>query len=177
MFKYKAEPLSNEAIIDITGQLRKILGCSPRDPLNIIAILEHAMPELYSEFNFVIKHQSEMSIDKHAYTDPETNEIVIREDIYERARSGEGRDRFTIAHEIGHYILHNTNLLKLTRVYPNEKIMPYEDVEWQADAFAGELLCPSSAIIEMDVEMAADYYGVSIQAAKAQKRKAKRCLQ
>ena len=177
MFKYKAEPISNDDIIDITGQLRKVLRCSPTAPLNIVAILEYAMPEIYPEFNFVIKEQNEMRLDKHAYTDPETNEIVIREDIYERARNGEGRDRFTIAHEIGHYILHNTRLLKLTRVYQNEKIKPYEDVEWQADAFAGELLCPMIAIIDMDAETASKYYGVSLQAAKAQKKKSKRCLQ
>lgn len=118
-----------------------------------------------------------MRVDTHAYTDPQTNQIVIRDDIYERARHGEGRDRFTIAHEIGHYILHNTNMITLTRVYPNENVKPYEDVEWQADAFAGELLCPSCAIRNMDILDISRIYGVSVKAATAQKRKALRCFQ
>lgn len=177
MYKYKAEPLSNEIIIDITQQLRKLLRCKPNTPLDIIAILEYAMPELDKNFDFVIKEASEMKLDTHAYTDPQLNQIVIRDDIYERARRGEGRDRFTIAHEIGHYILHNKNIIPLTRVYPNEKIKVYENIEWQADAFAGELLCPSCAIADMDILAISQVYGVSIKAATAQKRKSLRCFQ
>ena len=177
MYKIKAEPLSNDVIIDITQQLRKILGCGLDTPLNIVAILEYAMPQLDKNFNYSIKDKDNMRFDVHAYTDPQTNEIVIREDIYDRSRHGEGRDRFTIAHEIGHYILHNNNMVALTRVFPDEKIKPYEDIEWQADAFAGELLCPSSAITNMPVEKIANYYGVSLQAANAQKRKSLRCSQ
>ena len=177
MYKYKAEPLSNDIIIDLTQQLRKILGCEPNTPLDIVAILEHAMPQLFKDFDFSIREASEMRVDTHAYTDPQTNQIVIRDDIYERARHGEGRDRFTIAHEIGHYILHNTNMIALTRVYPNESVKPYEDIEWQADAFAGELLCPSCAIRNMEILDISLTYGVSVKAATAQKRKALRCFQ
>ena len=177
MYKFKAEPLSNDDIMNLTQQLRKLLRCETNAPLDIVAILEYAMPQLYKDFDFSIREASDMKVDKHAYTELQTNKIVIREDIYERARRGEGRDRFTIAHEIGHYILHNTNLLTLTRVYPNEKVKPYEDVEWQADAFAGELLCPSCAIADMEVNDIANFYGVSVKAATAQKRKALRCFQ
>lgn len=179
MFKYKAEPLSNDDIASLTRQLREILGCPLDASLNIIAILEFAMPQLYSNFDYAIREKKDMKVDSHAYTDPTTNQIVIRDDIYERARKGEGRDRFTIAHEIGHYILHNSSLLALTRVYPNEEVKPYEDVEWQADAFAGELLCPSYALkkSKMTIEQIAKFYGVSLQAAETQKRKALRCFQ
>lgn len=178
MYKLKAEPLSNDDITFITQYLRKQLRCDSNSPLNILAILEYAMPELSENFNYSIKQQKDMRINAHAYTDPQTNEIVIREDIYERARLGEGRDRFTIAHEIGHYILHSNEVVALTRVYPDEKIKPYEDVEWQADAFAGELLCPSSALTpNLTIDEIADKYGVSRQAASAQKRKSLRCFQ
>ena len=177
MYKYKAEPLSNDDIISLTQHIRKLLGCGSDTPLNIVAILEFAMPKMYEKFDISIKTQQEMKVDTHAYTDPNTNQIVIREDIYDRARHGEGRDRFTIAHEIGHYILHNSSLLTLTRVYQNEVVKPYEDVEWQADAFAGELLCPSFAIKDLSVEEAARKYGVSLQAARTQKKKSKSCFQ
>lgn len=177
MYKYKAEPLSNVDIISLTQHIRKILGCGSDTPLNIVAILEFAMPKMYKQFDISIRNQKEMKVDIHAYTDPNTNQIVIREDIYDRARHGEGRDRFTIAHEIGHYILHNSSLLTLTRVYQNEDIKPYEDVEWQADAFAGELLCPSFAIKNLSIKETAQKYGVSLQAARTQKKKSSYCFQ
>ena len=177
MYKYKAEPLSNDIIMTLTRHFRKMLGCGLDTPLDIVAILEFAMPQIDKNFGLLIKTQDEMKIDSHAYTDPETQQIVIREDIYDRARNGEGRDRFTIAHEIGHYLLHNHSFLTLTRVYKDEEIKPYEDVEWQADAFAGELLCPAFAVKDMSAEDAAIKYGVSIQAAKTQIRKSRYCFQ
>ena len=85
MYKIKAEPLSNDVIIDITQQLRKILDCGLDTPLNIVAILEYAMPQLDKNFNYSIKDKDNMRFDVHAYTDPQTNEIVIREDIYDES--------------------------------------------------------------------------------------------
>lgn len=170
MIGYKATPVSTEHIIEITQSLRKILGYNQNDRIDIIAVLEYAMPQLYKSFNYVISADSDMKVNAHAYTNMDKHEIVIREDVYERARMGKGRDRFTIAHEIGHYILHsNTN--SLTRVYANETIKAYENLEWQANAFAGELLCPSNTLRGMEINEIAQYYGVSIEAAKTQKKK------
>ena len=38
--------------------------------------------------------------------DATENCIKIREDVYERAIKGYGRDRFTLAHELGHFLMH-----------------------------------------------------------------------
>lgn len=43
---------------------------------------------------------------KHGETIPSENRIRIREDVYERACNGYGRDRLTMAHELGHLLLH-----------------------------------------------------------------------
>lgn len=66
--------------------------------------------------------------------------MYIREDVYENANNGQGRDRFTIAHELGHLILQHNHILARTSSLMTHK--PYEDSEWQADNFAAEFLMP-----------------------------------
>lgn len=174
MYKYKAYPLSNRTIANFAKFIRKNCGYTDTEPVDILRILEKELPKLLYSFDYRILEKEDMRLDCHAYTDIESNTIFIREDIYERARKGEGRDRFTIAHEIGHCLLHNKRMGLLTRVYGNEKIKPYEDIEWQADAFAGEFLCPSSAIKNMSIDNISQYYQVSNNAAIAQKNKSLR---
>jgi Zn-dependent peptidase ImmA (M78 family) len=170
--KFKAEPLSNAIICAITKDIRKALGIRSNSPINIVAVLEMAMPQLVDDFNYSIREEKDMSVKNvHAYTDHENNEIVIREDIYEFALEGRGRDRFTIAHEIGHFLLHNNKFMALRRTYSGEEVKTYEDPEWQADAFAGEFLCPAAATKGMNIERIAEKFGVSLDSAKIQKRK------
>ncbi len=176
--KYKMPPISNDLIFQLTQHFRKILGYKPDEPVDILSVLEHAMPIIFKKdgFDFEIKSKGDM-VD-HAYTDPNTGKIYIREDIYELAYNGEGRDRFTIAHEIGHYILHtNPRMARYPRIYPGDDVKPYEDSEWQADAFAGEFLCPCQTIQGMTPKQVAEKYGVSVPAAKTQLKKSLRCFQ
>lgn len=169
--KFKASPLSNAIICDYAKQFRKMLGIKDNTPIDILSVLEIAMPLLDGEFNYSVRHREDMEVDTHAYTDPSNNEIVILNEIYDRAVAGHGRDRFTIAHELGHYLLHNRQMCVLTRIYGSEKILPYEDPEWQADAFAGEFLCPVTATTGISVKRLSEKYGVSMDAARSQKRK------
>ena len=132
------------------------------------------MPLLDSDFNYSIRHREDMEVDAHAYTNPEENEIVVLDEIYNRAVTGLGRDRLTIAHEIGHYLLHNKQRCVFTRVFEGETIKTFEDPEWQANAFAGEFLCPAKYTKSFTIDEIANKYGVSIDAAKIQKRKGER---
>ena len=100
-------------------------------------------------------------------TDIKKKTITIREDVYENAYNGNGRDLFTIAHEVGHVLLHSEqNIQQLARTN-KETIKPYENPEWQADTFAAELLMPASMITEDDtVFTVARRFGVSYSAAR-----------
>lgn len=168
---YKASPLSNADIVSIAQQLRTILGFSLTCHVNIVRVLEIALPQLINGFFVEVKGVNEMPINTHAYTDQNNNCIVIREDIYQRAVDGYGRDRLTIAHEIAHLLFHNNKFLVLTRTYVGEKIKTYEDPEWQANAFAGEFLCPVAATMGISVKKLSEKFGVSMDAARNQKRK------
>lgn len=77
----------------------------------------------------------------------------------------------TLAHEIGHYIFHNRQMGVLTRVYPEDNVKTFEDPEWQATAFAGEFLCPAASTHGLSVQKLAEKFGVSMDAARQQKKK------
>lgn len=82
----------------------------------------------------------------HGLTDPKTGDMYIREDVYNGACQGKGRDRFTIGHEFAHLLLHDNLVLGLARVDKNIKVEIYRDPEWQANVFAGEFLIPTDCI-------------------------------
>lgn len=105
---------------------------------------------------------------KHGETFPSKNLMRIREDIYLRAVDGEGRDRFTIAHEVGHLFMHEDDSVALCRLAPGQQLKPFENPEWQADAFGGELLASSYLIKGMTPRDVKYKCGVSFSAAKVQ---------
>ena len=105
---------------------------------------------------------------KHGEIIPSENRIRIREDVYERACNGYGRDRLTMAHELGHLLLHRVELITLAR--EDGDIPPYKDPEWQANAFAGELLGLYEYIKDMSIIDIASHYGITEKAASIQRR-------
>lgn len=95
-------------------------------------------------------------------------------EIFLAAHTGPMRDRFTIAHELGHYVLHF--------LYPNRKgkrVQRMEAerygsgrVEWEANWFAAGFLMPADRFRERYLVLAgsptslAEEFGVSVEAAK-----------
>ena len=94
--------------------------------------------------------------------------------IFLAAHTGPTRDRFTIAHELGHYFLHF--------IYPNQTGRAVEKleaerygsgrVEWEANWFAAGFLMPTIQFREQfmllgrSVLLLADKFGVSNEAAQ-----------
>ena len=103
-----------------------------------------------------------------ADTDIRTGHIRIKESVYEGACNGEGRDRMTIAHEIGHYFTLCFCGFRLERNFSGGKIPAFRDPEWQAKCFAGELMVPAHRVKGMDAYEIADQCGVSYDAACVQ---------
>ena len=97
-----------------------------------------------------------------------------RFEIFLASHTGPNRDRFTIAHELGHYILHY--------LYPNQNGRKVErlealrygtgPVEWEANWFAAGFLMPAPFFKERyghlqgSIPALALEFGVSIEAAK-----------
>ena len=147
--------------------LKKNVGLEYELYFPILSFVENILPILIPDFQFEVVPEAEMG-NKHGETYPSKNLIRIREDIYLRAAAGEGRDRLTVAHEVGHLFLHEDDSIALCRLEPGDKLKPYEDPEWQADAFGGELLASSYLIEGMNSREVEKMCGVSAAAAKVQ---------
>ena len=88
----------------------------------------------------------------------------IRSDVYEGAVKGNPRDRFTLCHELGHYLLHQPGCVS----YARGKVPAYQDPEWQANTFAAELMAPRDLVANMSIERIMKECGMSKQAATIQ---------
>ena len=114
--------------------------------------------------------------------------------IYVNASQPLRRQRFTIAHEIGHYLKHRSHLDQADEIFnpakkvilnrPNNGASAVSDLEerkreYAADKFAGDLLMPEVAFRDFwskaqSLKDVADYFGVSEMAANV--RAALLCL-
>lgn len=95
------------------------------------------------------------------------------------AHTSPRRDRFTIAHEVGHYFLHY--LLPEKHLDESRKKMKAlrkdsDRVEWEANWFAAGLLMPEDSFRDChakrngDIDEIADVFGVSYSAAEIRAR-------
>lgn len=146
-----------------------IMGGSPWVPLDRVLEL---LPEFLPGFNYEVCEQHEMGAD-HGQTDPDSLLIRLREDVYEGMCRGAGRDRFTVAHELGHLFLHQGQRpTAFARVGDVATSPIYRNSEWQADTFASALLIDEKIISRFEtLQEVQAAFGVSQQAAKARFKK------
>lgn len=164
---YKATGISRQDIRRVVRHIKKLTGLENIFYFPIMQFLELVLPTLIPDFVLEVVPVKEMG-NKHGETYPSKNLIRIREDVYLGAHAGNGRDRLTIAHEIGHLLLHDDDSIALCRLAPDEKLKAYEDPEWQANAFGGELLASSYLINGLSVREVSERCGVTEAAASVQ---------
>ena len=105
-------PLSLKQVRKCAERIRQIVGVKPDEYVDIVRIYEYFFPKI--GINFEVLTRNEMGT-KHGETLIGKNTIHIREDIYDGACSGNGRDRLTMAHELGHLLLHRFDNISLAR--------------------------------------------------------------
>jgi len=162
----KASPLSRAGIRKVTNSLKEQFNIPTDKPFPIVKFMEYVLTRLGLEYEII---PNEEMGGVYAETTPENGKIFISESTYDGACDGIPRDKFTIAHEIGHGLLHTLDRVIFTRT--SNEIKPYESPEWQANVFAGELLVHTDSIHSLSVEDIADKYEVSFTVASIQKEK------
>ena len=162
-----AQPLSRKDIRNITNRIRKLVGLSEQFYFPIVHFIEQIMPQIFNGFYCEIVDILEMP-GRYAEALPQLNLMRIREDVYHNALADIGRDRFTLAHEVGHFIMHGEGRVALARV-DEQSIPAYRKPEWQANAFAGELLIPAHLVGDKSETTIAELCKVSFRAAEIQK--------
>lgn len=164
----KVSPRSTEDIRQLAIALRKLFEIGT-GPVDVIRFLDHDLSRYDVEYYMLSKEELGSN---HGLTYPDECIITLREDIYCGACDGNGRDRFTVAHEIGHLFLHR-GLGFARNSAPTGPHHWYEDSEWQANTFAAEFLMPLDEIREYckkpwDIMQR---FGVSIDAARIRWKK------
>lgn len=139
------------------------------DRFPIVQVLEFGIPTLWPDYTFEVFEVAEMP-GEHGLTYPDEKRVVIRQDVYEGALAGNGRDRFTCAHELGHLLMHAN--LGFARHVRRGDVPAYRDSEWQANTFAGALLIPKEAVSRGETpHSVSERFGVSLDAASVTLKK------
>lgn len=161
---YVAPGLSRRDIRSLTSIVRKICGCESEPFFPIVQVIESDLLSFLAPgFHYEIRDLVDMG-NNHGLTLIEDGALRFREDIYNRACCGKGRDRMTLAHELGHAMLHVP--ARLARRMDDD-MKPYEDPEWQAKCFAGELLISYDHLLSLNrMGDVSKVFGVSEDAAR-----------
>jgi transcriptional regulator with XRE-family HTH domain len=132
-------PMKAERIRTLAEAVRSTFVAPGTAEFPIMDVLEFRLQRLMPDFVLECGSREEMGSDE-GRTIHGKSTIVLRDDVYENAWQGKGRDRFTACHELAHYVMHAN--VAFTRMETSESYPIYRDSEWQADTFAATLLVP-----------------------------------
>ncbi len=167
-----AKPLKTIDIRNVAHFTReKLLEASNDKSINMIKALDILIFKLSRyRFNYAVLPDEDSAFERmeEAKTDITTGTIYFKESVIEQAtRKRYCRANFTIAHEIGHFVLHRVlNLMIFSRTISPAKPRVFEDPEWQADTFASELLMPYEQCKELSINKIRRIYHVTQSAAR-----------
>ena len=161
MQKTAVTPKSRKAIRQFVKEFRKLLEMEDEFYFPIVKFVEWMLPNM--GYDYEIVPVNEMG-NAYGVTNTGMRTMKIREDVYIRAIQGNPRDRFTLCHELGHFLMHTPERV----VFARGDIPIYMDPEWQANVFAGELMAPYELVKNMSPEMIAKECGMSLMAATIQ---------
>lgn len=164
MIEYLAEPKSRREIRRLAHILKKYLNLENEIYFPIVELLD-VLPFVFPSFSYEIVEDNYFPKNTHADTDVINQHIRIKQSVYDGAANGNGRDRMTIAHEVGHYFMICFCGFKFQRNFKREHIPAYRSPEWQAKCFAGELLIDSRLTQNLNPYEISEECGVSISAA------------
>lgn len=162
---FTVPPLSRQVIYatadSVRARLRPLMGNGPWVP---IAQIYEALHVILPEFRFEVCEREELGED-HGRTFPDLQLIKLRQDVYDGMCQGNGRDRFTGAHELGHLFLHaSAGFARRTLALGAPR---YMDSEWQANTFASAFLIEERHLAAcQSLEDVQRTFGVSASAAQ-----------
>lgn len=151
-------------IDDMTENVRKRMNLLDQPYFPIGDYLEKVMSNELRLFDIEVVYRDEMP-GEFATVSRNGRLLRIREDVYEDVWKGTGHSRFTLAHELGHMVLHCTGV-EVYALASGQSVPGYKDSEAQANYFASSLLMPKKFFSSVDtVESVSRRHGVSRQAA------------
>jgi Zn-dependent peptidase ImmA (M78 family) len=142
---FRVAARSAKEIEALTLAWRDRLGVPNEWAPSMVRLLENELPKIPKLGQFALVTRADLGMgDAEAYTEFNPPHIVVRNSVYQLARKGDGRSRMTLAHELGHLVMH-PGAAKLRSDFGRSnsvKLRPFESAEWQANKFASLFLMP-----------------------------------
>lgn len=162
----KVAGMSYDKLEDIAKDLRPLLPTLSRPgrsdaAIDCLRVLEQTLPK--ANYNYMYVDTQELQ-DCAAFTIPERNIVVLREDVYEGLFDDGAFSRSTVIHELAHIVLRHAVTLHRGAVLGQHKF--FEDSEWQAKALTAAVMMPIQTCKEArSAHELAQLCGTSAQAA------------
>jgi hypothetical protein len=154
-------PLSRASIEKFALDVRRLLAVPDNQAVDMLKIIEFVLPQVLPNFEYEIVEDRELG-DAEATTSTTDRLIRISARCYAEARARAARPQFTLAHELGHLLLHCGKPFHLAR----GEVKAYASPEWQADTFAGAFLSPADEVKKcLSVDEIAARFAISKAAA------------
>lgn len=166
----------SDEIRSIAHQYKDKFGLGHVRAVPIVELLE-VLPKFTGEqFDYEICSANEFGYGVEAVTYPDHMLMRISQKVYDAACTNDGRSRFTLAHELGHLILHRNQPPSFARA-TNFPI--YCDCEWQSDEFGGyfmiddRLIHPTMTVNDIMTEFCVTRSAAEVAYCKYKKRASK----
>lgn len=155
----KTNPLSVFKIEKIAVSVREEFDISQTSCFPILEVIEFLFEKGLLGLQFLEDSDPILEVNTPAKYNANDNFIYVKESVLDELEKGEYRANFTLCHEFFHYL--QCQVLNFT--FKEVEFCPqYEDAEWQANEFAGQLLIPTALITgECDLQKIASLCKVS----------------
>lgn len=152
------ERRSERQIERLAALVRRELGVDPGGRLAMQPILEFALDDIVEDAYFAVANDGEMP-GAEGRTDWHQPVITLSASTYANLKKSDPRARMTVAHELGHLLMHTRQPVFHYRSKAKDR---HVDPEWQANYFSAALLMPSDAFRKFrSVKAAKKAFGVS----------------
>ncbi len=176
---YRVTPRSDDDVTRLANNLLVYFGASNRFPVNVISLVQR--PNIWTvtgekKLEFLAVPDEQLEDDAVTTYSPGSVRITARQSVFTRAKMGVGRDRMTLAHELGHAVMHDgppmARGLGAVGKSPVSWIKTYESAEHQAKVFGSRLLIIDELAEDaVDAEDVSTRFGISLEAAAIYYRK------
>ena len=166
----KTNPLSVKAIEELATNLRKEANIKEEDAFPIFDYINELADKGLLTIQILDNNDLYLEENVPAKYNAVDNFIYIKEQVLDDYDKNEYRSNFTLAHELFHYLQSRVLNFEFEEV---DECKTYEDPEWQANNFAGELLVPNK-YLDLDDEFLVNHFKVTLECVftrKVQKKK------
>jgi Zn-dependent peptidase ImmA (M78 family) len=155
---------TEEKIKEKASNIRQKLGVDKLDAPDMTEVLRE-LKNKAKKFDFVTDLE-ETYLSPDAVMDNDTGIMHLKKSVFVNAKSGSGRDRFTIAHELGHFFIGHIGANQRNKsgyFYSTKQHI----LEKEANQFASYFLVPYEASSNLsEPQIISDYFQVSYEMAQ-----------